>query len=68
MRKTLQPRVCVYAKDVQLITGRKESAARQLLKKIRQQYNIADHQFITVEDFCRYTGLKPEQVTPFLTS
>jgi hypothetical protein len=60
-------RICIYPKDVQRITGRSERYGRALLAKIKLEYNKSEHQFVTVEDFCRYTGLKTEQVYPFIT-
>jgi hypothetical protein len=53
-------RVCIYPKDVQLITGKSERYGRKLLKKIKEEFQKESHQFITVEEFCSYTGIKLE--------
>ncbi|WP_206106591.1 hypothetical protein [Ilyomonas limi] len=50
-------RLCIYPKDVQVITGRSERYGRNVIKKIREQLNKQTHQFITIEEFCDYTGL-----------
>ena len=59
-------RLCVYPKDVQRITGKSERYSRMLLQKIKDTLNKQEHQFISVEEFCNYTGLKIEQVQPLL--
>ena len=64
--KNQTTRVCVYPKDVQRITGKSERYGRMLLIKIRENYKKEDHQFITVEEFCNYTGIKIEQVQPLI--
>ncbi|MFZ2906263.1 MAG: hypothetical protein WAZ98_08680 [Cyclobacteriaceae bacterium] len=61
-------RIIIYPKDVQLITGKSERYGRSLLKRIKTHLKKADHQFVSVEEFCSYTGLKYEQVTPLLTA
>ncbi len=48
------------------ITGRKERAARQLLAKIKKQYNKKREDFISVDEFCEYTKLSRESVNHFL--
>jgi hypothetical protein len=55
-------RICIYPKDVQIITGRSYRYSRLLLKAIRQEYGKEKHQLISVEDFCKYTGLNLELV------
>lgn len=59
-------RLCIYPKDVQRITGKSERYGRMLLIKIRENLNKQDHQFISIEEFCLYTGLKMDQVQPLL--
>jgi hypothetical protein len=59
-------RICIYPKDVQRITGKSERYGRLLLAKIREQNEKEEHQFVTIDEFCRYTGLSTDQVTPFI--
>lgn len=61
-------RICIYPKDVMLITGKSERYGRKLLEKIKTKYSKEDHQFVTVDEFCLFTGLKIEQVQQFITS
>ncbi|MFD2918116.1 hypothetical protein ACFS6H_00265 [Terrimonas rubra] len=66
--KTQQTRLCIYPNDIQRITGKSERYGRMLLQKIRQYFSKEGHQFITVEEFCQYTGFKKEDVISFLIS
>ncbi|MGQ0826962.1 MAG: hypothetical protein ACT4ON_01075 [Bacteroidota bacterium] len=59
-------RICIYPKDVMRITGKGERYGRKLIERIKKKYLKEDHQFVTVEEFCSFTGLKTEQVIPFL--
>jgi len=58
-------RICIYPKDIQRITEKSERYGRLLLAKIREQNDKQCHQLVTVDEFCQYTGLSPDQVTPF---
>ena len=60
--KTETTRLCVYPKDVQRITGKS-----MLLIKIRERFNKEEHQFVSIQEFCNYTGLHVDQVQPLLT-
>jgi len=59
-------RLCVYPKDVQRITGKSERYSRMLLQKIKEKFEKEEHQFVSIEEFCSYTGLKQEHVQPLL--
>ncbi len=48
------------------ITGRRERAARKLLARIRITYNKKDGAFISINEFCEFTGLKEDLVNKFL--
>jgi hypothetical protein len=62
----LPNRIVVYAKDIMNITGRRERAARKLLASIRRRYKKRRGTFVSIEEFCTYTGLKAEHVSAFL--
>lgn len=64
--KTETTRLCVYPKDVQRITGKSERYGRMLLFKIKERLKKEEHQFISIEEFCAYTGLKMDQVQSLL--
>jgi hypothetical protein len=59
-------RIVICAKDIQRITGRTDSYGRRLLRRMRKHFKKAEHQFITVEEFCQYNGLKEEDVVKML--
>jgi len=60
--KAAQKRLCIYPKDVQRITGRSERHSRELLKRIRTALGKPRSHFLTIEEFCRYTGLHPDDI------
>ena len=64
--KMQQTRLCIYPKDVQRITGKSERYGRMLLNKIKEYFANEEHQFVSIEEFCNYTGLKQEHVQPLL--
>ena len=66
--KMQQTRLCIYPKDVQRITGKSERYGRMLLQKIKQYFEKEEHQFVTVEEFCLYTGIKKDEVILFLAA
>lgn len=66
--KMQQTRLCIYPKDVQRITGKSERYGRMLLQKIKEYFEKEEHQFVTVEEFCLYTGIKKDEVVLFLAA
>ena len=55
-------RLIIYAKDIQRITGKTDRYGRYLLQRIKLHFKKDDNQFVSVEEFCEFTGLKIEQV------
>jgi len=66
MQELIPKRIVIYAKDVMNITGRKERAARKLLAQIRKKYKKKRGDFVSIDEFCDFTGLKKESVSAFL--
>ena len=60
-------RIIIYQKDIQRITGKKEKACRNLLKRIKKSLNKTEESFISLDEFCIYTGLEREEVEAFLS-
>lgn len=60
-------RICIYPKDIQRITGKSERYGRMLISQIKSHYQKEEHQFVSVDEFCQYTGLSSEQVRPFIS-
>lgn len=55
-------RICIYPKDIQLITGKSERYSRELIYKIKFALKKDEHQLLTVQEFCTYMGLPYESV------
>ena len=56
----------IYAKDIINITGKCERSARRIIAEIKRKYDKPAHAFITIDDFCLFTGLKEEHVLAYL--
>lgn len=50
-------RICIYPKDIQIITGKSERQCRNIINSIKILNNKQKHQLVTIEEFCNYTGL-----------
>ena len=61
--KSSNQRVCIYPKDIQRITGKSYRQSTILMQNIKRDLNKLDKEFLTIEEFCTYTGIKYEQVT-----
>tara|TARA_R110002124_G_scaffold80255_1_gene212553 strand:+ start:279 stop:479 length:201 start_codon:yes stop_codon:yes gene_type:complete len=59
-------RICIYPKDIQLVTGRSERYARTYYRQLKDVLAKEDHQFITIEEFCTYADLPLDQVIAIL--
>jgi hypothetical protein len=55
-------RLCIYPKDIMIITGRSDKYGRNLIKKIKAHFNKQQHQVVSIEEFCQYMGLVFETV------
>jgi hypothetical protein len=56
-------RLCIYPKDIQIITGRSERYGGSLIQKMKEHFQKEAHQMITIQEFCQYLGLQEEAVT-----
>jgi hypothetical protein len=59
-------RLILYTKDVQVITGKSDKAARDLLRKVKTRFNKTRDQFVTADEFSEVTGIKIALVLNFL--
>lgn len=64
--KTVQTRLCIYPKDIQRITGKSETHARMLLKKIKLELGKENHQVVTIYEFCLYMGIIKQDIIFYL--
>jgi len=59
-------RVCIYPKDIQLITGRSERYGRKLIQTIKDVLDKKPHQFITIDEFSEYSGIKIDIINDYI--
>ena len=59
-------RICIYAKDIQRITGKSEKTGYRILDNIRQRLGKKSHQFVTIKEFAEFAGFHPEEVKEFI--
>lgn len=60
--KTPAKRICIYPKDVALVTGLSYRQSVRLLIKIRESLKKKETDFVTIEEFCVSKGLVKEQI------
>jgi len=49
-------RICIYPKDVQVVTGKSERYGRTIIKAIKERLNKEAHQLVTIDEFCDFMG------------
>ena len=64
--RTIPTRQVLNTKDIMLITGKSERTSRRLLKEIRQASANPNVSFVSLEQFCAYTGMTRETIIPYL--
>jgi len=64
--KMKNKRICIYPKDIQLITGKSYRQSTRMLKAIKLSIKKNEKELLTIDEFCTYTGLKIEQVEPLI--
>jgi hypothetical protein len=57
----------LYVKDISTITGRKYRTAWNLYQEILRTFNKDPGHYLTVQEFCLYTGINEEVVREYLT-
>lgn len=55
-------RICIYPKDVQVVTGKSERYGRTIIKKIKEHLNKEEHQLVTIYEFCDFMGFEISKV------
>jgi ABC-type molybdate transport system ATPase subunit len=59
-------RICIYTKDVQILTGKSERSARNIIATLKLIHSKDRHQLVTIKEFCDYTGLEEMEVKRLL--
>ncbi|MFD1062016.1 hypothetical protein ACFQ1Q_02060 [Winogradskyella litorisediminis] len=55
-------RICIYPKDVQVVTGKSERYGRTIIKRIKERLNKEAHQLVTIDEFCDFMGFEISKV------
>jgi hypothetical protein len=61
-------RICIYPKDIQVLTGKSERYARKVVAQIRRHYSKDKNQLLTIKEFCDYMGLEINEVKESIIS
>lgn len=64
--KNIPKRVCIYPKDIQRITGKSYRQSTRLLQQIKASHQKEEEQFITIDEFCDFTGINQDLVESFI--
>lgn len=59
-------RACIYPKDIQRITGKSERYCRKLLNNAKLFFDKEPYQFITIDEFAEYSGIKEIIIKKYL--
>jgi hypothetical protein len=59
-------RLCIYPKDIQLLTGKSERSARKIIARLKVIHSKERHQLVTVKEFCDYIGMDETEVKKLL--
>lgn len=64
--KQVPHRVVIYTKDVMNITGKGQRSAQRMIQRIKEHFGKHPTSFISLDEFCHYTGLRKEELTDFV--
>jgi len=51
-------RICIYPKDIQIITGKSYRQSLRIYNQIKMHYNKKAHQIITWDELGQYFGIR----------
>lgn len=55
--KKQKTRICIYLKDIMILTGKSHKTARRISSQIRKTFGKPDNAFITIREFAIYMGM-----------
>ncbi|MFA7688235.1 MAG: hypothetical protein WCY25_10265 [Moheibacter sp.] len=55
-------RICIYPKDIQLITGKSYRQSLRIMAKMKREFNKSDREYLTFDEFCKYSGIRYEEL------
>ena len=59
-------RLCIYPKDIMIITGKSERYSRKLLQEIKKQLGKKPNQFVTIKEFSEFSGLDEMEINKII--
>lgn len=62
MANKYRQRICLFPSDIMIITGKSYKTVLILMQNIRKVYNKPKKSYVSIEEFCAYTGLDPAEV------
>lgn len=65
MKKTTN-RICIYPKDIQIITGKSYRQSVRILEKIKFFYKKSKHSYVTIRELCLYCGFEVDEIESML--
>jgi hypothetical protein len=60
------PQVVIYPKEVAQLTGNGYEASKRLLQRVRAKFGKDARAYVSVREFCQYTGLPEQEVSAAL--
>ena len=60
------PQVVIYPKEAAQLTGNGYEAGKRLLQRIRARFSKPAGSYVSVGEFCQYTGLPEHEVAAAL--
>ena len=66
LKKNIPQRAVIHPRDVENITGRRGRTAQYLIQTIRKAFGKEKFQFVTVGEFCLFTGIDEETVREYM--
>ncbi|WKK60199.1 hypothetical protein [Sphingobacterium sp. BN32] len=64
-QKVIEPvlkRICIYPKDIMVITGKSYRQSLRVYHKIKQHMNKTEDQHVTTSDVAKFLGLNLEKL------
>lgn len=51
-------RICIYPKDIMVLTGKGESTCRRIIRTIKEKLHKEKYQLVSIKEFCDYMKLE----------
>lgn len=64
--KNVPKRICIYPKDIEIVTGKSYRQCTRMLAAMKVKLNKSEDQMVSIEEFCQFIGLKREEVEPLI--